>query len=61
MPEGADAAAVIRRMEALRDSFGDATWQLARARMQALRESSAPDAYQALIRDRFLSHPAVAG
>jgi hypothetical protein len=61
VPADADATTVIARLHALRDGFGDASWQLARARMEALREACAPAAYHALIRTRFLGHPAVAG
>lgn len=61
MPEGAGAAAVVAQLAALRDSFGDASWALARARMEALRAGMEPSAYLALVRDRFLRHPVVVG
>ena len=61
METGADAAAIVARLAALRESFGDASWALARDRMEALRAEMEPAAYLALIRERFLRHRAVMG
>lgn len=50
LPASADAATVIENLHAMRDSFGNAAWRLARLRMRRLRTISAAPYLLDLIR-----------
>jgi hypothetical protein len=59
VPAEAEAATIIARLAALRDTFGGPEWREARERMRPLREAASQQGQRALIQSRLLAHPAL--